>query len=71
MKGVYVVVDTILLLYHTLNTIGGVHCSEFIGVATNSTCVHCSEFIGVATNNTRVLPIHRSGHKQYMCSPNS
>ena len=30
-----------------------------IGVATNR--VHCSEFIGVATNSTRVLPIRSSG----------
>ena len=25
------------------------------------------QFIGVATNSTHVLPIHRSGHKQYTC----
>ena len=31
--------------------------------------VHHSEFIVVATNRTRVLTIHRSGHKQYTVVP--
>ena len=28
-----------------------------------------TEYTVVATNSTCVLPIHRSGHKQYMCHP--